>query len=303
MRIAILGATGHLSKCVFWSFSKDKDVEFFLFSRSKINAENFYRRFSDTTINYFDDYQMFHRFDYDLIFNGIGSWDSKDQPSNHIFHVTEYYDNLILYYQESHPQAISIHVSSGAAYSNSFSSPAEENSQTAIMINHIVEKDFYSIAKINSEAKHRSFPEMNIVDIRLFGFFSRYMSLEYPYLLSALIQSTKEHKLFKIVKEDFWRDYIHMTDFSLLLHSIVERKRINMAVDICSKLPISKSDLIHLFMGKYGLKVQEDTSAKVSKTGIKPFYYSIQKNDLYIPQYTSLEAVENELKYFMEEVQ
>lgn len=303
MRIAILGATGHLSKCVFWSFSKDSDVEFFMFSRSKNKAENFYRQFTDAKIKYFDDYQMFRAFDYDLIFNGVGSWDSKDQPSNNIFKVTESYDNLIMDYQATHPQSVSIHVSSGAAYANSFSIPASKSTQTEIIINQISEKDFYSIAKINSEAKHRAFPEMNIVDIRLFGFFSRYMSLEYPYLLSALIQSTKQHKVFKMVKDDFWRDYIHMDDFSLLLHEILKQKKINMAIDVRSRLPISKSDLVHLFIEKYGLEVQENISTEISKTGIKPYYYSLQKNDIYTPRYTSLETVESELKYFMEETQ
>lgn len=301
MRIAILGATGHLSKCVFWSFFQDSEVEFFLFSRSKIRAEIFYGQFVNAKIKYFDDYQMFHAFDYDLIFNGIGSWDSKDQPSNSIFSITEYYDNLIMTYQKAHPQSMSIHVSSGAAYANPFSTPANENTQTEIMINQIVEKDFYSIAKINSEAKHRAFPELNIVDIRLFGFFSRYMSLEYTYLLSSLIRSVKNHQTFKMIKDDFWRDYIHMDDFSLLLHEIIKTKKLNIAIDVRSKLPISKNELVHFFIEKYGLKVEENIATKISKTGIKPFYYSEQKNDFYIPRYTSLEAVESELIFFMEE--
>ena len=298
MRIAILGASGHLAKCAFWAFAQDKENEFFLFSRSKARLEQIYSQFSKVHKTYINDYQMFDRFEYDLIFNGIGSWDSRDQKSNNIFQVTESYDNLIMHYQSTHPDSVSIHISSGTVYANDFQQPVDYETKTSIAINQVAVGDFYSAAKLNSEVKHRAFPDLHIVDIRLFGFFSRYMSLEYPYLLSALIRSAKENRSFKVVKEDFWRDYIHMDDFSVLLHNIVSRK-INAAIDVRSKAPISKAELIRLFVERYALEVETDPSVTRSKTGIKPYYYSMQQNTIYVPQYTSLEAVEHELNFFM----
>lgn len=299
MRIAILGASGHLSKCAFWALAQDKENKFFLFSRSKTRLQQLYSQFPQSKKMYFEGYERFTEFDYDLIFNGIGNWDSKDQESNHIFQVTEYYDNLIMDYQTIHPKSISIHISSGAAYANDFKHPVDNDTKTAICINHFTVGDYYSIAKINSEAKHRAFSNLNIVDIRLFGFFSRYMSLEYPYFLSGLIRSAKEHHTFKAVGGDFWRDYIHMDDFAILLHKIAEQKVINTAIDAWSKAPISKNEIIRLFVEKYNLQIETDMAGKISKTGLKPYYYSKQQNDIYIPKYTSLETIEHELDYFM----
>lgn len=300
MKIAILGASGHLARCAFWALTQDDGNESFLFSRSKAKLEQMYSQVPQVRKIYFDGYQMFSKFEYDLIFNGVGSWDSKDQASSNIFRVTEYYDNLIMEYQSTHADTISIHISSGAAYTNDFKKPVDHDTRTAIAINQITVGDYYSVAKLNSEAKHRAFPEMNIVDLRLFGFFSRYMSLEYSYLLSALIKAAKNNRVFKTVNGDFWRDYIHMDDFSALLHGIAARKMINTAIDVRSKAPISKNELIQLFVDKYGLQIETDGAVAISKTGLKPYYYSNQQNDIYMPKYTSLEAVEHELKYFME---
>lgn len=298
MKIAILGATGHLSKCAFWSFSQDREDEFYLFSRSKIRAEQYYASFPQVRKTCFDGYAAFPGYEYDLIFNGIGSWDSRDQESSRIFQVTEVYDNMIMNYQSAHPETTSIHISSGAAYAGDFQRPVNHDTKASIDINQVTVGDFYSAAKINSEIKHRAFSNLSIVDIRLFGFFSRYMSLEYPYLLSAMIRAVKEKRVFKAVEGNFWRDYIHMDDFSALLHGIASRK-INAAIDVRSKAPISKNELIQLFVEKYGLQVEVDTSVTLSKTGLKPYYYSEQKNDIYVPQYTSAEAVEHELDFFM----
>lgn len=297
MKIAILGASGHLARCAFWAFAQDRESEFFLFSRSKDRLEQLYSNSAQTRKTCFNGYQMFPLFDYDLIFNGIGSWDSQDQESNRIFQVTEFYDNLIMDYQSAHPESVSVHISSGAAYANDFQQPVDHDTRTAIAINQVTVGDFYSAAKINSEIKHRAFSELNIIDIRLFGFFSRYMSLEYPYLLSALIRSVKENRVFTVVADEFWRDYIHMDDFSVLLHSIANHK-INTAIDVRSKAPISKTELIQLFVKKYNLQVEINSNRAVSKTGIKPYYYSKQQNDIYVPRYTSLEAVEHELDFF-----
>lgn len=299
MKIAILGANGHISKCAFWVYSQNPDNEFYLFSRSKAKTESTYSIYPDVKKICFEGYADFNSYEYDVIVNGVGSWDSLDQDSKIIFKTTETYDDLIINYQLSHPDTVSIHISSGAAYTNDYQEPVTKDTKSILNINHIAECDLYSIAKINSEAKHRAYSELNIVDIRLFGFFSRFMSLEYHYLLSALINSVKNGTVFKAVNGEFWRDYIHIEDFALLMNGIGSSSGINTAIDVRSKQPISKSELIRLFVDKYNLKVEYNTEVTISKTGLKPYYYSNQPNDIYTPHYTSLEAVENELKYFM----
>jgi nucleoside-diphosphate-sugar epimerase len=300
MKVAILGATGHLSKCAFWVFSKDVNNEFFLFSRSTemLKQTELYREFPiDRT--HFENYEQFAINDYDVIFNGVGVWDTPGCHPCDIFAVTEYYDNIILEYQKAHPYSVSIHISSGAAYAGDYTQPVEDMTKTQLNINKIRTGDYYSIAKINSEAKHRAFNNLHIVDIRLFGFFSRFMNLEYPYLLSALINSVKGNTKFKAIRENFWRDYIHMNDFSAMLLGIVAADKINTAVDARSSQPISKEELIRLFVGNYGLKIQYDDNVDVSTTGVKPYYYSRLDNAVYTPHYSSLQTVKNEIEYFL----
>ncbi len=297
MKIAILGATGHLARCAFRAFSMDGPHEFYLFSRSADRLAAMYAG-SEQTVR-MGSYRDFPEGVYDIIFNGVGCWDDGGTPPRSIFSVTEEYDALILRYQLRHPDARAVHVSSGAVYGGSFSEPVSESTKALIPVNALREGDFYQAAKLNAEAKHRAFPELGIVDLRLFGFFSRFMSLDYGYFLSAAIRSAREGKVFRQVPGEFWRDYIHPEDFAALLRAAAYGERINAAVDVRSAKPISKSEIIELFVSRYGLRVETDPQVPVSRTGAKPFYYSTRENPLYTPLHTSLETLRDELHYFM----
>lgn len=300
MRVAILGASGHLSQCAFWVFFQNPNNEIFLFSRSpeKLHQIKQYQEISTKQV-YFKEYTQFNTSDYDVIFNGVGVWDTPGSDPRNIFAATEHYDDLIIQYQKKHPGSISIHISSGAAYATDYMNPIHYGSKTLLDINHISTGDYYSIAKINSEAKHRAFDGLNIVDIRLFGFFSRFMSLEYHYFLSAIIKAIRNKVEFTTVRENFWRDYIHMDDFLSLLHGIAFAPKINMSIDVRSSMPVSKNELLQWFMENYDLKVCNDDTIAVSMTGIKYQYFSEIENAIYTPQYSSKQTIENEIKYFL----
>lgn len=302
MKIAILGATGHLAKCALWVFAKKKNNEIYLFSRTVDKAVHLIKNDFICKNIFLKSYDEFKSLEYDVIFNGVGSWDARELSPKYIFEVTEYYDNLIIEYQKCHPSSISIHISSGAAYANQYEQPVNEKTETRIKLNAISVGDYYSIAKINSEAKHRAFSDLNIVDIRLFGFFSRFMSLDYSYFLSAIINAIKKKQIFTSINGEFWRDYIHMDDFSVLCNNIVKHRNINTAIDVISKQPISKSEMLEFFNKEYGLEVRINNNIELSKTGLKPYYYSVIKNDIYIPKHTSLEAIKNEIKFFLEDI-
>lgn len=303
MRVAILGANGHLSKCALWSFAQKRENKIYLFSRNpnEINCMQF-SEYPCQEISVHS-YEEFHTQEYDVIFNGVGSWDARELEPKYIFRVTEQYDNLILDYQMAHTNTVSIHISSGAVYAGDYMQAVDDRSEARIRLNHIQVGDYYSIAKINSEAKHRAFSELNIVDIRLFGFFSRFMSLDYPYFLSAIINAIRNGTEFSAVNGEFWRDYIHLNDFAALCHNIAEtagHQTINTAIDVVSKEPISKDDMLTFFRQTYGLKlVHQQDNVEISRTGLKPYYYSRRKNEIYTPRYTSLETLKQELKYFL----
>jgi nucleoside-diphosphate-sugar epimerase len=297
MKIAILGAAGHLSKCAFWVFSRNEYNEIYLYSRFPDRLKGFSKQSQSKNVilrNYAD----FFNADYDIIFNGVGTWDTPGANADMIFEITEYYDNMVIKYQTSHSNCTSVHISSGAAYASDFLNPVDFSTKTQITINNFAVGDYYSIAKINSEAKHRAHSGLNIVDLRLFGFFSRFMSLEYKYLLSGLINAVKNRTVFHVIKENFWRDYIHLDDFSMLLLAIAAVDKINTAIDVRSRQPVSKEEIIKLFTDKYNLKIESDINVEISKTGVKPHYYSVMNSEIYSPRYTSLETIQTELQYF-----
>lgn len=300
MKIAVLGATGHMAKCAIHVFAKDAGAELYLFSRSENRLKSLKAAMGLAEAHCAVGYENFGDTDYDVIFNGVGVWDTPGASPRQIFEATERYDNLILHYQTEHPAAISIHVSSGAVYGGDFSSPADRATKSVVAVNAVKKGDFYTAAKLNSEIKHRAFSELNIVDLRLFGFFSRYMSLKYNYLLAAMIGCVENGTVFESVAANFYRDYIHLDDFSELLRGVVKEPRVNTVIDVRSKAPISKDELLELFAKKYGLKFRvRDDFAGLSLTGIKPYYYSARITPVYTPRYSSRETVENELEYFL----
>ncbi len=300
MRVAVLGATGHVAKCAVHAFAGDASAEFYLFSRSGERLRQEMAEFDGPRTHFIEGYGDFPGGAYDVIFNGIGVWDTPGADPRQIFLITERYDNLILEYQQRHPYSVAIHVSSGAVYGGDYSVPIGRDSRCEINVNHASQGDYYTAAKLNSEIKHRAFSELNIVDIRLFGFFSRYMNVDYSYLLSGIIRSIRNNTPFHAVSEEFYRDYIHPDDFAGLLNGIAGEKHINMAIDVRSSRPVSKSEMLDFFSRRYGLVIEGGTGqAVVSRTGIKPYYYSTRGNGVYVPKRTSMETIESEIKYFL----
>ena len=98
--------------------------------------------------------------------------------------MTEYYDNLILDNLNKYQSTIYINISSGAVYGTDFKKPANSSFTTEIDVNNITTIEHYRIAKLNSEVKHRSLSDFKIIDLRIFGFFSRFIELEKDFLLS-----------------------------------------------------------------------------------------------------------------------
>ncbi len=300
MRIAILGATGHISKCALWAYSINPENEFYLYSRNKDKLEQMANGLTGLKYHLIEGYNSFAQHKYDVIVNGTGFWDNPDSNPMDVFFLTEKFDNMIIQYQIDNPKSISIHISSGAAYHNDYQVPVDDNTCSLININKVTKGEYYSTAKINSEIKHRAYSNLNIVDLRLFGFFSRYMSLEYNYLLSAMIRSVKEKSIFTCTGPNFWRDYIHLEDFRTLLEGISCTSHINLGIDIRSAKPISRDELIAFFQKEYGLSVKwNDDASLLSKTGSKPYYYSTRKNPIYEPQYSSLDSIKAELEFFL----
>lgn len=303
-RVAILGATGHIANALIFGLSNIGIYSLFLFARS-VDRLNGFLICNNINVT-IDHISNFIKDDYEVVINcvGIGDPVKLRETKGLIFRLTEEYDDLILDYLERHPFTKYINLSSGAVYGTSFDAPVDDSALTLLSMNNINTNNFYGIAKINSEAKHRSFDNFNIIDLRIFSFFSRFMRLEKQYFLSEIINSIKSGKEFVTDSSDMVRDYVHIRDLTMLVERVIDTAFVNDAFDVYSLKPVLKTELLHFYKKIYGLKViVKDNLGSISVTGNKSFYYSMSRKAQgigYYPQYTSFDSIIEETKKILE---
>ena len=298
-KVAIIGATSHIAKGLIFFFKDDESIEFHCYARNleKVRQFLFLIGYKDPILKTFSEFHADH---IEIIINCTGIVNPPDLNSSNenVFDLTEKFDGFILDYIRKNHETTYVNFSSGAVYGTSFNQPASKNTITNIDVNNIGTEDYYRIAKLNSESKHRLLHCYNIIDLRIFGYYSRFIDLTKNYLMTDIISCVKEKRTLKTSQNNIFRDYIHPLDLSDLVKACFEHKKINMAMDVKSKSPISKMEILNFFKIKYGLKfkIQDDYRGR-SATGEKLNYYS-ENNDMEIinfsPKYTSWECIEKE---------
>ena len=192
--IAILGATGHIAKSIIHSFKDEPNFSLHLFSRSSQKTESFTQEIGIKNAH-IHSYNQFNDYSYSSIINcvGIGDPNRLKAVPDEVFFVTEEIDLMVLLYLRKHSSTSYINFSSGAVHGTEFRNPVTDESVTTIAINALTVSDYYGIAKINAEAKHRALGQFNIIDLRIFGFYSQFLELDRPYLLSEIIKIGRAH--------------------------------------------------------------------------------------------------------------
>lgn len=290
-KIAILGATSHIAKGLILNFMQSKEDKLFLFARFPKKVKDFLEAHSLGSHRHIYDFKHFRREKYDVIINcvGLGTPVKVKEANGEVFKLTEEFDNMILEYLQRYPDTLYINFSSGAVYS--------------ISVNDIKPEHYYGIAKLHQEAKHRALKKLNIVDIRIFSYFSRFIELDSGYFLTELIKSLKRGKAFVTNPRDFVRDFIAPCDLFDLICLIIKTKPFNGAIDAYSSMPVSKFKLLNYFVKNYSLKYTINRSLKLTcPTGIKSRYCSISRKAAglgYRPKFSSLETVATESKYIL----
>ena len=164
-----------------------------------------------------------------------------------------------------------------------------------IDVNSLDSTDWYSIAKLYAEAKHRSLPNLSIVDVRVFNYFSHKQDMSARFLITDIVRAIKNKKVFKTSAENIVRDFITPPDFYHLILSIINSKEMNISLDCYTKSPVSKFDLLSELESKFGLRYEIDKNINtVNATGVKLNYYSTNdkaKNISYKPKVTSLNGI------------
>ena len=300
MNIAIFGATSYLARDLILSFSQKNNAVLDLYGRSveQINTwldanslKNKYSAFNYSAFN-----SDIH---YDAIINFVGMGNPAQAlvMGASIFEVTRQYDDLALAYLQNHADTKYIFLSSGAVYGQAFSTPVTENTNALININHLGSTDFYGLAKLYAEAKHRSFADLNIIDLRVFNYFSSTMDTTSRFLISDALRAIRNDDVLNTTTGNIYRDYLHHDDFYQLINCVLATQKINQALDCYTKAPIDKMTMLEKMKSNFGLKyvcLADDETCGVNATGLKDHYYSLNKRaELigYHPARSSLECV------------
>jgi nucleoside-diphosphate-sugar epimerase len=245
-------------------------------------------------------------FDAILNFVGVGDPAQAAAMGAAIFDVTLKYDELALDYVRQHPACQYIFLSSGAAYGGNFDAPVDENTKAVIAINNLQPQDWYAVAKLHAECRHRSLPHLPIVDIRVFNYFSHTQDMEARFLITDMVRAIRDKTVLKTSASPIIRDFLHPSDFHQLVNMILTAHASNVSVDCYSQAPIDKVSLLAIMQENFGLLYEIlDEPLSINATGIKSHYYSLNRNASdfgFKPKFSSAEGLIYELGKFKKNI-
>jgi nucleoside-diphosphate-sugar epimerase len=305
-KIAILGATGYIGKSLAHEIiTRSSESKLFLFSRSSSRLVSLAKELHYSGKEHlFLDLNQFNSYEYDVIINCSGVGDPKDLStlSSDILEITLQVDDLILSYIKNRPDVVYVNISSGAVYGNICKKAATETSVSVLPNSIEKPQDFYSVAKIHAEARHRGYQSFQIIDIRVFAFFSQFVDTQGTFFMSQIADCLIHKKVFVTTDTDMTRDYITPYDLWNLIQILII-KRGNTVVDAYSSSPISKKKILSFLVKKYGLTCKITKIKKESSLLSKNVYYSKNMKAAifgYLPTFTSLKGIDRELELLLQ---
>lgn len=306
-KITFLGATSTIAKSLILRCEKLPDAELTLFARDADRTRRFLDEYAAENHRIVADFASLPDQRYDMIVNCI----AVGRPSalagrghdESLFATTEYFENLILGSLRAHPSCLYVNLSSGAVYGGGFRHPVRPEQDAVFPINRVGGANYYQAVRIYTEARHRALAPANIVDLRIFSYFSRFLPLDSKYLLADMISCVKKNDVFETDDVDIVRDFLHPDDLFQAILALLSREPLNAAFDLYSAEPIGKFALLERFKEEFGLKYRV-VARKIENmnSGVKPCYYSLnhEAGTLgYAPRHTSLETVLTETKIIL----
>ncbi len=294
-RIAILGASSRIAQDLILSFARSGHRGLLLYGRDPAAL----RGWQDAHGLAYPvaDYGAYGQEPHDAVLNFVGVGDPRRavQMGGAILDVTQTFDDLALRGLREHPQRRYIFLSSGAAYGSGFEAPAGPDTRTAFAPNALQPQDWYAIAKLHAECKHRALPDLAITDLRVFNYFSRYQDLEARFFITDILRAIQAKEVLKTSAGTMVRDYLHPDDFYQLVTRVLAAPPANGALDCYSAAPVDKAALLDAMAARYGLRYEvAPAPAGVNATGAKPHYYSLDRRAAglgYLPSHTSLDGI------------
>jgi len=297
MGIAILGATSQIARDLIVSFSATEEKHLHLFARRPDEVTKWLASVGLSGRYPVDEFTEFAQQEFDAVINfvGVGNPAQAVAMGNSIFDITLRFDEMVLDYLKTHPACRYLFLSSGAAYGSSFKEPASRDMVATVAINNLAPHEWYGVAKLHAECRHRAYPELSIIDIRVFNYFSRTQDISARFLITDILRCIRDKAVLKTSPDYIVRDFLHPSDFYKLVSALLAAPAANAVVDCYSLAPIDKPSLLAAMHEKFGLQYEiTEATAGVNATGSKPHYYSLNTRAAdfgYQPAWTSLEGI------------
>ena len=305
LRIAILGATSQIARDLIVSCSADADKQLHLFARRPEEVTKWLASVGLSERYIVDYFDVFSSNEFDAVINfvGVGNPAQAVAMGNSIFEVTLRFDEMVLDYLKTHPACRYLFLSSGAAYGSSFNKPADRDTVATVAINNLAQHEWYGVAKLYAECRHRAHPEFAIIDIRVFNYFSRTQDIEARFLITDILRAIRDKTVLKTSSDYMVRDFLHPSDFYGLVNALLSAPPANAAVDCYSRAPVDKPTLLTAMQEMFGLQYEIVDAAGINATGSKPHYYSLNTRAAdfrYQASFTSLEGIEQEIQAMLQ---
>lgn len=305
MRIAILGATSQIARDLAVSVAAAGEGDLHLFARRPEDVKKWLASVGLEGRYPADDFSVFGEREFDAIINFVGAGNPAQVMAmgNSIFDVTLRFDEMALDYLRTHPACRYLFLSSGAAYGSKFNEPATRNTPAIVAINDLSPQEWYGVAKLHAECRHRSHPELAIVDIRVFNYFSRTQDISASFLITDILRAIRDKTVLKTSPDYIVRDFLHPSDFYKLVRALLSSPKTNAVVDCYSRAPIDKPNLLKVMHKKFSLRYEiTEAQAGINATGGKPHYYSLntRAEDFgYQPAFTALDGILQEAEVIL----
>jgi nucleoside-diphosphate-sugar epimerase len=297
MRIALLGATSQIARDLIVSCSAEAEKHLHLFARRPDEVTKWLASAGLAGRYPTDDFTEFAKQEFDAVINfvGVGNPAQAVAMGNSIFEVTLRFDEMVLEYLRGHPACRYLFLSSGAAYGSNFNEPAKRDTPAVVAINNLAPHEWYGVAKLHAECRHRAHPEWPIIDMRVFNYFSRTQDISARFLITDILRAIRDKAVLKTSSDYIVRDFLHPSDFYKLVSALLAAPATNAVVDCYSRAPIDKPNLLAAMQERFGLQYEiTEATASVNATGRKPHYYSLNTRAAdfgYQPALTSLEGI------------
>ncbi|MBQ6351738.1 MAG: NAD(P)-dependent oxidoreductase [Lentisphaeria bacterium] len=279
MDIAVMGGSSHIAKNLIVRFAALGGCRLTLFCRDRAPVEEFVRRYAPggeiAVVEGYGDF-MERRFDALIDCVGAGAPGTAGFSPVNWFDTLQKFDDLALeYLQKSNPRARLISFSSGAVYGARTPGPFDDGSLYQVAVNAPETGDLYALSRLYAEAKHRAHRDLDIADLRIFAFYSRFVRTDAGYFMSDLLRALREKRELVTTPHDMIRDYIAPDDLFGIVRFCLSHDRVNGAFDVRSLKPAGKFEILERFKTRFGLRWRFSGDAvAASPNGDKPVYCS-----------------------------